>query len=359
MAAAWRGLTTEKWPGGETKDLPLSALKGIILSGIDVFLSYSREDRAAVRHIAESFAADGINVWWDAGLQAGQTFDEVIEQRLKEAKAVVVLWSPRSVVSRWVRAEATLADRKNKLVPAIIEACDRPIAFELTHTADLSEWTGDTSDVRWREFVKDVRRLVDAEGAVSEPTPPASSRSAPAREPRSFSPPETRERLRPGNDDVIFASTTRQPVQPAARQPEPAPSPAMPEASESDEFHFLRVSDGLESEELFVVGPAGLKIGRTTPADAVIGHPSVSREHCMVGLANDELLVSDLNSTNGTFVDDQRIGRSTVLPVGSVLRLGQVSLVHEIRSRAEAMEWSNSTGANRPGARPARFATAP
>ena len=112
------------------------------MSGIDIFLSYSREDRAAVRHIAESFEAEGFAVWWDAALQSGQTFDEVIEQRLKEAKAVVVLWSPRSVTSRWVRAEATLADRKNKLVPAIIEPCDRPIAFELTHTADLSEWTG-------------------------------------------------------------------------------------------------------------------------------------------------------------------------------------------------------------------------
>ena len=46
----------------------------------------------------------------------------------------------------------------------------------------------------------------------------------------------------------------------------------------------------------------------------------------MVGLANDELLVSDLNSTNGTYIDGQRIGRAAVLPVGSVLRVGQVSL---------------------------------
>ena len=81
------------------------------MSGIDIFLSYSREDRAAVRHIAESFEAEGLDVWWDAALKSGQTFDEVIEQRLKEAKAVVVLWSPRSVTSRWVRAEAPLADR--------------------------------------------------------------------------------------------------------------------------------------------------------------------------------------------------------------------------------------------------------
>src|SRR3954463_3061258 len=167
------------------------------LSGIDIFLSYSREDRSAARHIAESFTAEGLDVWWDAALQSGQTFDEVIEQRLKEAKAVVVLWSPRSVTSRWVRAEATLADRKNKLVPAIIETCDRPIAFELTHTADLSEWTGDTSDVNWLAFVNDVRRLVDADEPASEAVPAKPSRPAPTRAPRSFAPPASRERLRP------------------------------------------------------------------------------------------------------------------------------------------------------------------
>jgi len=137
------------------------------VAGTDVFLSYSRVDRAAAKHIADCFGAEGINVWWDAALQSGQTFDEVIERRLREAKAVVVLWSPRSVASRWVRAEATLADRQNKLVPAIIETCDRPIAFELTHTADLSEWSGDTSDTSWRNFVDDVRRLVDHEAEVA------------------------------------------------------------------------------------------------------------------------------------------------------------------------------------------------
>ena len=165
------------------------------MSGIDIFLSYSREDRAAVRHIAESFEAEGFAVWWDAALQSGQTFDEVIEQRLKEAKAVVVLWSPRSVTSRWVRAEATLADRKNKLVPAIIEPCDRPIAFELTHTADLSEWTGDTRDPGWRAFVKDVRALVQkavGHEAEAPAAPKPHVERVYARRPASPTPPEGR-----------------------------------------------------------------------------------------------------------------------------------------------------------------------
>ena len=77
------------------------------------------------RLFAESFAEEGLKVWWDAVLHSGETFDEVIERNLRAAKAVVVLWSPQSVISRWVRAEATQADRANKLVPVIIEPCNR------------------------------------------------------------------------------------------------------------------------------------------------------------------------------------------------------------------------------------------
>jgi len=66
------------------------------LSGVDIFLSYARIDRAAARMFAEAFADEGFSVWWDAALHSGETFDEVIERNLREASAVVVLWSPRS-----------------------------------------------------------------------------------------------------------------------------------------------------------------------------------------------------------------------------------------------------------------------
>jgi len=333
------------------------------VSGIDIFLSYSREDRAAVRHIAESFEAEGFAVWWDAALQSGQTFDEVIEQRLKEAKAVVVLWSPRSVTSRWVRAEATLADRKNKLVPAIIEPCDRPIAFELTHTADLSEWTGDTRDPGWRAFVKDVRALVQkavGHEAEAPAAPKPHVERVYARRPAPPTPPESPAQARSESDDVVFVSRARPQIEPPVEANIPAPQPRVDVPDENEEVHALRVSDGLDSEEIFIVGPAGLKIGRTAPADAIIAHPSVSRQHCVIGLANDELLVTDLSSTNGTFIDDERIERAAVLPVGSILRVGQVSLTHEVGTREQILRPKSGPGANRRGGmRPARLAIAP
>src|SRR5262245_45199168 len=112
----------------------------------DIFLSYNREDQARAKMFAEAFEGQGFSVWWDVGLKTGEAYDEVTEAALRGAKAVVVLWWKKSVVSRWVRAEATLADRNKTLVPCMIEACERPIMFELTQTAELGHWQGDAGD---------------------------------------------------------------------------------------------------------------------------------------------------------------------------------------------------------------------
>ena len=137
----------------------------------DIFLSYNREDQAAARRFAEAFKAQGLDVWWDTTLRAGEAYDEVTETALREAKAVVVLWSKQSVASRWVRAEATLADRNKTLVPCMIEPCERPIMFELTQTAELSHWQGDASDKAWVAFLADVRRFVAKEEAPAAAAP--------------------------------------------------------------------------------------------------------------------------------------------------------------------------------------------
>ena len=135
----------------------------------DIVLSYNREDQARAKLFAEAFEREGFSVWWDVGLKTGEAYDQVTEKALREAKAVVVLWSKRSVESRWVRAEATLADRNKTLVPCMIEPCERPIMFELTQTAELAHWTGDAGDKSWQAFLGDVRRFVGGEVAAARP----------------------------------------------------------------------------------------------------------------------------------------------------------------------------------------------
>jgi hypothetical protein len=327
--------------------------KGESVSGTDIFLSYARTDRDIARRFAESFVDEGFTVWWDGALHSGETFDEVIEQNLRNAKAVVVLWSPRSVASRWVRAEATQADRRNKLAPAIIEDCDRPIIFELTHAAELIGWAGETSDVRWRIFMEDLRRVVDRnsdENSASAPRP----RSAQSEQKVPNAPePSARRPLRPGHDEVIFAQQGR--GEPPATGPQARSN--LRDVNAHAEVHCLELDDEKLGQELFLVDSSGLKIGRSAPADIVLPDKSISREHCMIGLANDELIVTDLNSTNGTYVDEVRISRATILPVGSVVRFGHISLKHSTRSDAETERISGrDRGGGAPGVQPGRSA---
>lgn len=318
------------------------------MSGPDIFISYGREERPAARHFAESFAREGFTVWWDAVLRSGQTFDEVIERELRAAKAVVVLWSPRSVASRWVRAEATMADRDNKLVPVIIEACNLPIVFQMTHAADLSDWTGDTSDLRWQTLVSDLRRLVagnhDEAEAAERASKPSSSMVGTPR-PSPAAPIATDDKPAQVSKDELFLALERLTTPPASDLSRPTEAEEAQtqfyrrsdefRQQENDKVHCLQRLDGEEEETRFVVGPDGLRIGRTAPADIIVTGSGVSRSHCLVELDGEKLRVTDLNSTNGTFIDNKRVERSQILPVGSMLRVGSVTFEHEVRTQAE------------------------
>jgi pSer/pThr/pTyr-binding forkhead associated (FHA) protein len=66
-------------------------------------------------------------------------------------------------------------------------------------------------------------------------------------------------------------------------------------------------------------------IGRVEDNTFQIVDPSVSSHHCEVLLRGTEVLIRDLNSTNGTFIGDARISESP-LKAGQTLRLGQVEL---------------------------------
>ncbi|MFL6733576.1 MAG: TIR domain-containing protein [Sphingomicrobium sp.] len=297
------------------------------MAGRDVFISYSREDRAAARHFAKCLSDEGLSVWWDAALHSGETFDEVIERELKAASAAVVLWSPRSVVSRWVRAEATLADRHKKLVPVVIESCDRPIIFELTHTTDLADWTGDTTDARWKSVVEDVRRLVS-----QDPRKRPAEASSPAQTPAPRMAVEDIQERRPRPVELASPRPSRQNGNANGHFDDSQATQFYRGADRVDMFHCLEIDDGEQSDQRYVVSPPGLKIGRAAPADIILSDRQVSRTHCMVELADGGLRVSDLNSTNGTYIDGKKIDGSAPLAVGSSLRVGSVLLKHRIRT---------------------------
>jgi serine phosphatase RsbU (regulator of sigma subunit) len=102
--------------------------------------------------------------------------------------------------------------------------------------------------------------------------------------------------------------------------------------------HCLELVEGLDLGRRYIVSAPGVSIGRTAPADIVLADSEVSRMHCRLTLENGLLMATDLNSTNGTFIDGVRISWPTQVPVGAILKLGQLSLKHEWRTQREILQ---------------------
>jgi len=66
-------------------------------------------------------------------------------------------------------------------------------------------------------------------------------------------------------------------------------------------------------------------IGRVEDNTFPIVEPSISSHHCEILLRGSEVVVRDLNSTNGTFVNGEKV-TETVLKPGQILRLGQIEM---------------------------------
>ena len=66
----------------------------------DIFISYARSKEGQAKQIAEALRALGYGVWLDDELPAHRSYSEVIEERLKAAKAVIAIWSAEAVKSQ-------------------------------------------------------------------------------------------------------------------------------------------------------------------------------------------------------------------------------------------------------------------
>ena len=81
-----------------------------------------------------------------------------------------------------------------------------------------------------------------------------------------------------------------------------------------------------------------MRMGRDPACDIVIAEPTVSRRHARVSWDGRELVVEDLGSSGGTFVNDAKVQRAVVRP-GDVLRIGpRIEYVAEADESSSALE---------------------
>jgi hypothetical protein len=102
------------------------------------------------------------SVFWDRKIPVGMIWEDLVEAALDAAQCVVVLWSPASRDSEWVRIEATEGAERKILAPAVVEKTTIPLRFRRIQTANLIGWTPELADSSGIvDLVSAVRRYVE------------------------------------------------------------------------------------------------------------------------------------------------------------------------------------------------------
>jgi TIR domain len=149
----------------------------------DIFLSYAHEDVERARPLAQALTAEGWTVFWDRRIPPGRSFENYIEQQVRDSRVMLVLWSPDSVASQWVKIEASIGRGRNILVPVFIRPATIPFGYGHIHAADLTAWQPGLKTLEFEELLASIESFAPRTAAPPEVTKeaprPANAGAAP------------------------------------------------------------------------------------------------------------------------------------------------------------------------------------
>ena len=119
--------------------------------------------------------------------------------------------------------------------------------------------------------------------------------------------------------EALEEYNARQPIAPTTRQPvvdTPTPPPH-PEVAKN----WALVNVKAEANEKHSISGDSVMVGRDRTCSIVLSHPAVSRRHARITVAGQSAVLEDLQSANGTYVNNNRVDR-VVLKPGDIVRFG-------------------------------------
>lgn len=127
-----------------------------------VFLSYNSVDKETAQTISRVLMQRGIDVWFDAWeVSAGESITDRVEDGLLGTDAFIILMSPPSMVSRWVREELRVAlqrrlrDEDFRVIPILLTECKIPAFLQDYRYVDWRTTVEDATD----ELIRALKRV--------------------------------------------------------------------------------------------------------------------------------------------------------------------------------------------------------
>ncbi len=352
-----------------------------------LFVSYSRKDAGIAYPLIERLARAGCRVWYDAGIQTGTDWPEVIAEHLSGCGAILTLMSQNGMESHNCRNELIYAVEAGKpLIPVLYQ--------DVVLTRGIRLMTG---SVQWLLLSEkpqegEVDRILSApalEKCIGKKDPsipcqdfvpvrmrslfgaPPAKAAAPAanlsRNLKYVLPPEEDEEDGPSMPEPPREEPRREPgparqEAPAAERPSAEPDP-VPEQTltENDDLDRTITEDDLDDNDKTLVMTAqippvvmrvsdGMRyrgkpdrtvLGRAKTADICIPDPSrlISNRHAALLCADGLYSIEDLESTNGTFVNGLRLGKGERVPVENCaeLAMGKTRFLAAFGKTAESL----------------------
>lgn len=153
----------------------------------DLFISYSREDKPRAEALAKALSGLGYDVFWDSEIPPGKSWADYLEGKLRQCKAMLVLWSAQSVGSQWVREEARVGRDAGKLIPVLLDNASPPFGFGEVQAANLTTWQGEPDHADWKRLLAAIEHLTgqeaEAGASVSPQATPQATPQAPPQQP--------------------------------------------------------------------------------------------------------------------------------------------------------------------------------
>ncbi len=109
-------------------------------TGSHYFISYSRTDSDFVTQFASDLRESGVDVWIDTrDIEAGSEWDDVIEDALRTAVGVIVIVTPESNLSQFVKKEIIFSQNHHKpIFPVLVQETEIPLLIADLQTTDFS-----------------------------------------------------------------------------------------------------------------------------------------------------------------------------------------------------------------------------